>query len=158
MSENLVDWLQLTTIDDLVKAGLHESLTRVINTIHDIGGAVRRSYFDFDQEHVMEMLNGTLAQRGAVLTLWVIVVLLMVPFYMFTQRELAPREDQSVIFAVVQAAPNATIDQTKLFASGVYDVFHSIPESRNIFQITTPGGGFAGVVTKPWNERKKSRV
>ena len=25
--ENLVDWLRLATIDDLVKAGLHESLT-----------------------------------------------------------------------------------------------------------------------------------
>lgn len=56
MLENLIDWLRLATIDDLVKAGLHESLTRVINTIHDIGDAIRRSYFDFDQARVMEML------------------------------------------------------------------------------------------------------
>jgi uncharacterized alpha-E superfamily protein len=55
--ENLVDWLRLATIDDLVKAGLHESLTRVINTIHDIGHAIHRSYFDFDQTRVMEMLQ-----------------------------------------------------------------------------------------------------
>ena len=32
--------------------------------------------------------------RPVVLTLWVIVALLMVPFYMFSQRELAPAEDQ----------------------------------------------------------------
>jgi uncharacterized alpha-E superfamily protein len=57
--ENLVDWLRLATIDDLVKAGLHESLTRVINTIHDIGGAIHRTYFDFNQDRVLEMLNGT---------------------------------------------------------------------------------------------------
>jgi multidrug efflux pump len=97
-----------------------------------------------------------LQQRAVVLTLWVIVVLLMVPFYMFTQRELAPAEDQSIVFAVVQAAPNATLDQTKMFSQGLYDVFHSFPEARNIFQITTPGGGFAGMVTTPWTERKRS--
>ena len=56
--ENLVDWLSLATIDDLVKAGLHESLTQVIDKIHDIGGAIHRMYFDFDQERVLEMLSG----------------------------------------------------------------------------------------------------
>ena len=56
--ENLVDWLRLATIDDLVKIGLHEALTKVINAIHDIGGAIHRTYFDFDQERVMAMLNG----------------------------------------------------------------------------------------------------
>jgi multidrug efflux pump len=104
----------------------------------------------------MRMVTAVLRQRAVVLTLWVIVVLLMVPFYMFTQRELAPREDQSIVFAVVQAAPNATLDQTKLFSKGLYDVFHSFPETRNIFQITTPTGGFAGMVTTPWTERKRS--
>jgi uncharacterized alpha-E superfamily protein len=56
MLENLVDYLCLASIDDIVKVGLHESLTKVINTIHDIGEAIRRSYFDFDQVRVMEML------------------------------------------------------------------------------------------------------
>jgi multidrug efflux pump len=91
-----------------------------------------------------------------VLTLWMIVVLLAVPFYMFSQHELAPKEDQSVVFGIVQAAPNATLDQTRMFTNKVYDVYHSFPETKNIFQITTPGGGFAGMVTVPWSERKKS--
>jgi uncharacterized alpha-E superfamily protein len=56
--ENLVDWLRLATIDDLVKSGLHESLTQVIDKIHDIGGAIRRAYFDFREEQVMQMLQG----------------------------------------------------------------------------------------------------
>jgi len=67
----------------------------------------------------MSLLTGTLQNRAVVLVLWVIVVSLMVPFYMFTQRELAPGEDQSVVFGIVQSAPNATLDQTKLFAKGV---------------------------------------
>ena len=47
-------------------------------------------------------LAGTLRFRPVVLTVWAIVVLLMVPFYMFSQRELAPAEDQGVVFGVIQ--------------------------------------------------------
>jgi multidrug efflux pump len=112
--------------------------------------------FDVVRQNYMRLAAGTVQNRAMVVVLWVIVVLLMVPFYMFSQRELSPAEDQSVVFAIVQAAPNATLDQTQLFASQVYDVFHSFPETKNIFQITFPSGGFAGMVTKPWSERKKS--
>jgi uncharacterized alpha-E superfamily protein len=42
----LVRWLNLTKIDDFVRAGLHEELTRVINKIHDVGDAIHRTYFD----------------------------------------------------------------------------------------------------------------
>ena len=104
----------------------------------------------------MRQLAGTLQYRPVVLALWAIVVALMVPFYMFSQHELAPHEDQSVVFGILQAAPNATLDQTKLFASRTYDVYHSFPETKNTFQITLPSGGFSGMVTKPWSERKRS--
>lgn len=43
----LIGWLQLVTIDDLIRTGLHESLTNVIDRIHDIGAAIRQTYFDF---------------------------------------------------------------------------------------------------------------
>src|SRR6266436_2591672 len=80
----------------------------------------------------------------------------MIPFYMFSQRELAPAEDQGVVFGVIQASPNSTIDQTRLYTNQVYDVYHSFPENQSIFQITSPTGGFGGMVTKPWSERKKT--
>jgi uncharacterized alpha-E superfamily protein len=44
---NLIGWLQLVNIEDLVRAGLHESLTSVIDRIHDLGHAIHRTYFDF---------------------------------------------------------------------------------------------------------------
>jgi multidrug efflux pump len=75
---------------------------------------------------------------------------------MFSQRELAPAEDQGVVFGVIQSAPNATLDQTNLFTQEVYDVYHAFPESDSIFQITNAGGGFGGMVTKPWSQRKKT--
>jgi multidrug efflux pump len=101
-------------------------------------------------------LAGTLRYRPVVLTLWAIVAALMIPFYMFSQRELAPAEDQGVVFGVIQASPNSTIDQTNLYTNEVYDVYHAFPESQSIFQITSPNGGFGGMVTKPWSERKKT--
>src|SRR5207253_7355049 len=101
-------------------------------------------------------LTATLGYRPVVLVLWLIVALLIVPFYMFSQRELAPAEDQGVVFGVIQAAPNSTIDQTKLFTSQVHDVYRSMPEAASIFQIIGPSGGFGGMVTKPWSERSKT--
>ncbi|MGH6692987.1 MAG: efflux RND transporter permease subunit, partial [Gammaproteobacteria bacterium] len=101
-------------------------------------------------------LTGTLRYRPVVLVLWVIVAALMVPFYMFSQRELAPAEDQGVVFGILQASPNSTIDQTMLFAQQVHDVYRSFPEAASIFQLISPAGGFGGMVTKPWSERTKT--
>jgi multidrug efflux pump len=101
-------------------------------------------------------LSGTLRYRPVVLVLWLIVAALTVPFYMFSQRELAPAEDQGVVFSVIQASPNSTIDQTMMFAEQVYDVYRSIPESASIFQLINPTSGFGGMVAKPWSERKKT--
>ncbi len=112
--------------------------------------------FDSVRNNYMRALSGTLRYRPVVLTLWAIVLLLIVPFYMFSQRELAPAEDQGVVFGVIQSSANATIDQTNLFTQEVYDVYRGFPESESIFQITTPSGGFGGMVTKPWSQRKKT--
>ncbi|MGH9516348.1 MAG: efflux RND transporter permease subunit, partial [Terriglobales bacterium] len=130
-------------------------LLRQGDTEKGFAGIVNRQF-----EHVRNLytrlLGGTLRFRPVVLTLWVIVALLMVPFYMFSQRELAPAEDQGIVFSIIQSSANSTLDQTNLFTKEVYDVFHSIPESESIFQITQPTGGFGGMVTKPWSERKKT--
>ncbi len=130
-------------------------LLRAGDNERGFAGHINRQ-FERVRQRYMKILGGTLQQRAVVFVLWVIVVALMVPFYLFSQRELAPQEDQSVVFSIIQAAPNATLDQTQLFASQIYGVFHSFPETKNTFQITTPSGGFAGMVTKPWSERKRS--
>ncbi|HKR62415.1 MAG TPA: efflux RND transporter permease subunit [Thermoanaerobaculia bacterium] len=111
--------------------------------------------FDGLRERYTRVLRGTLSYRPVVLTLWLIVVALIVPFYMFSQKELAPTEDQGFIFGIIQASANSTLDQTRLFATQVDDVYRSIPESSATFQVILPSGGFGGMVTKPWSERKR---
>jgi len=130
-------------------------LLRAGDTERGFAGFVNRR-FDSVRTRYTRMLASTLRYRPVVLVLWAIVALLIVPFYMFSQQELAPAEDQGVVFGVIQASANATIDQTTLFTNKIHDVYKSFPESASIFQIIGPNGGFGGMVTKPWSERTKT--
>jgi multidrug efflux pump len=130
-------------------------LLRAGDTERGFAGWINRR-FESVRRGYTRTLSATLRYRPVVLTLWVIVALLMVPFYTFSQRELAPAEDQGFFFGFIQASPNATLDQTKLFTDQIYDVYKAFPESASIFQITFPNGGFGGMVTKPWSERTKT--
>ena len=67
-----------------------------------------------------------------------------------------PSWNTSSTAVIETTAPNATIDQTRLFATQIYDVYRSIPEAASIFQLMFPTGGFGGMVTKPWSERQKT--
>ncbi len=130
-------------------------LLRAGDTERGFAGVVNRR-FEAVQRLYTRLLTGTLRYRPVVLTLWVLVMLMIVPFYLFSQKELAPAEDQGVVFGIIQSGANATIDQTKLFADQIYKVFHSFPETDSSFQIVFPSGGFAGMVAKPYSQRKKS--
>ena len=111
--------------------------------------------FDRLRDRYTQTLTSTLRFRPVTLTLWAIVVVLIVPFYMFSQKELAPMEDQSFFFCFIQASANSTIDQTRLFAKEVDKVFLSIPEHKATFQVIFPTFGFGGLVTKPYGERDR---
>lgn len=79
--------------------------------------------------------------------------------YATSKSELAPREDQGIIISLLTAAPNATLKQTSLYTQQVYEAFKSFPETDHIFQMDGRGGlnlGVAGMVLKPWDERKRT--
>jgi multidrug efflux pump len=84
------------------------------------------------------------------------MIIFVVPFYLFSMKELAPREDQGVLFGIVQGAPDSTIEQMSSFTQDVNQVYASFPEYKGSFQITQPSFGFSGFVTKPWSERSRT--
>jgi uncharacterized alpha-E superfamily protein len=49
--DSLLRWLNLVKIDDFVRAGLHQELTRVINRIHEVGNAIHENFFDVRIEY-----------------------------------------------------------------------------------------------------------
>ena len=130
-------------------------LLRAGDTDKGLAGLINRR-FEAVRRLYTRALSWTLRDRPAVFALWAIVILLAVPLYLFSQKELAPIEDQGVVFGYIQAAANSTLDQTKLFTAQVYEVYKSFPESDSIFQIISPTGGFGGMVTKPWSQRTKT--
>ena len=127
---------------------------------HGFAGWLNRG-FDMVRVRYTKMLAGTLNYRPVTLMLAVIVILLIPIFYLLSGKELAPKEDQGVVFGIVQAAPNSTLDQTTLYTTKFGNVLRSIPEKDHVFQLTFPSGdnaGFSGMVAKPWSERKRTTL
>ncbi|HEX2678946.1 MAG TPA: efflux RND transporter permease subunit, partial [Polyangiales bacterium] len=117
--------------------------------IDNVFEAVKRGY--------ARVLRGTLDTRPAVYTAWVLLSLLIVPMYMFAAKELAPTEDQGVIFApIVDAPANATVDDTIRYAQKANQLLMSVKEAAYTFQITFPNSGFGGLVVQPWQKRQRT--
>ncbi|MBX6326480.1 MAG: efflux RND transporter permease subunit, partial [Chthoniobacterales bacterium] len=120
-------------------------------------GLVSRA-FDRFRDWYGRHLDRTLAARPAVYTVWIgLSLLAALMFWLlptFATKELAPVEDQGVIFGIMTAPANATIDDTIRYADAANNVFQSIPDTRFTFQITFPDQGFGGMVLKPWGTRK----
>jgi len=102
------------------------------------------------------LLDATLAARPAIYVVWVVVSIAAVPMYVMSAKELAPVEDQGVIFGILDASANSTLDQNSFFAAEVNRVFLSEPETDFTFQVTFSNSGFGGMVVKPWDERKRT--
>ncbi len=116
-------------------------------------GLVNRT-FDRFRDWYGRHLDRTLAARPAVYAVWIGLSLLGALFWYMSPNELAPTEDQGVIFGIVTAPANATIDDTIRYADAAGKIFHDIPDTRFTFQITNPDQGFGGMVLKPWGTRK----
>ncbi|MBW2472958.1 MAG: efflux RND transporter permease subunit [Deltaproteobacteria bacterium] len=131
---------------NLLKPGLED---------HGLAGRIARDFKRL-REFYGRLLDVTLRARPAVYLVWVVISLMSLPMYMMSAKELAPTEDQGVIFGILDAAANSTLDQTSLYAAAANQVFLSVPEADFTFQISFPSSGFGGLVTKPWDERERS--
>ncbi len=116
--------------------------------------------FDAIKALYVRLLVGTLDFRFVTVILAILVLPLLMIFYFASPKELAPKEDQGVVFGIVQAAPNSTLDQTVRYTEEFREkVLAPIPEKDHIFQLTFPSGdsaGFSGMVAKPFTERKRT--
>ena len=130
----------------LLKAGM---------TDRGLAGKIKR---DFNRLRITygRWLEITLRHRPAVYVLWIVLSLLAVPLFKMSAKELAPTEDQGVIFGIIDSAANSTLDQNSLYSAAVNQVFHSIAENNFVFQLTEPSSGFSGMVVKPWQERERT--
>jgi multidrug efflux pump len=102
------------------------------------------------------LLRRTLDARPVVYTVWAGLGVLSIVLYTQSAEELAPTEDQGVIFGIVNTPGNSTIDQTVRSTRVVNDLFFEVPETSHTFQVTLPTFGFAGMVLEPWGQRQRT--
>ncbi len=97
-----------------------------------------------------------LRMRWAVVICALLITAAAWPLYSMSKRELAPTEDEGVIFTVVFSAPDASLDYTLKAFKDVGDVFMDVPERRFLFQVAQVTGGFGGIQTVDWDKRDRS--
>jgi len=89
-------------------------------------------------------------------------ILFLVGFmYMNTSKELAPEEDQGILFSVTKAPQYANIDYSNYYGTKLDKAFGSFPETDLRFiinGISGPANGIAGMILKPWDERTRSSL
>jgi multidrug efflux pump len=85
------------------------------------------------------------------------IILISIYFlYSTSESELAPQEDQGIIIAFLSGAPNANLQQTTIYSREAYQVLKQFPEMGHAFQLDSLNSSTAGMVLKPWDERKST--
>jgi multidrug efflux pump len=130
----------------LLKPGMEE---------HGFAGVVARAFKRL-RDSYGRILDKVLANRPYAYAVWVAIALLCVPMFVLSPSELSPDEDQGVIFGIVEAPADATLDETVRYADKATQIFLDIPETAYTFQLTQPTFGFGGMVLKPWGERTRT--
>ncbi len=101
-------------------------------------------------------LDRTLHARPLVYLVWIVLSLSVVPMYLFAPKELAPNEDQGVVFTSLDTPPNASLEQMTTYSAQLERIFEQVPEFDHSFQLTFPTGGFGGLVAVPWEDRHRN--
>jgi multidrug efflux pump len=123
------------------KRGLSALIDRIFNRV---------------QHRYARMLQGSLNGRATTLTFAFIVMASLFFLFRGVPGELAPEEDQGVIFAIFNGPASANSDYMKTFSREVDRVLRSFKEVEGSFLVSGFGSvsqGFGGAVTKPWSER-----
>lgn len=121
---------------------------QIVDFIDRLVFAIQRIY--------LRTLHGSLNYLPVTSAFSVIILASIYFLYGSANSELAPQEDQGVIITLSTAAPDATLQQRLVYADQVYNKFIQHPESDHIFQLNAPGQSIAGIVLKPWDQRKQT--
>jgi multidrug efflux pump len=111
--------------------------------------------FEAVQRGYTRGLAATMRARGAVYVVWGVLVVASVPMFLLSPKELAPTEDQGVVFTAMEVPPNASLEQMTTYAGEIQRIFAADPDYDHSFQLTYASGGFGGMLAKPWGERER---
>jgi multidrug efflux pump len=117
--------------------------------------------FDSLKNRYQRRLGRTLNYRPVTLLVLVGVIAATVLMYTTAQKELAPEEDQGILFNLVKTPPAANLDYLEQVTEHLYEVFKTVPEKEHVFAINGMGGdvhqAFSGILFTPWEERNRTQ-
>jgi hydrophobe/amphiphile efflux-1 (HAE1) family protein len=116
--------------------------------------------FESLKNRYQRRLHGTLKYRPVTVLVLVGVMAAIGLLYMTTQRELAPEEDQGILFTLVKTPQYANLDYLEDATNQLYRAYSSVPEKEHVFTINGMGDahqGFSGLLLKPWGERERNQ-
>jgi len=112
--------------------------------------------FDSVRNLYSRLLETTLQLRWTMAVAAVLITAGAVPLYMMSAKELAPTEDEGIVFLILQGPPEATLDYTRLNGSEVSKRLLEFKETKVAWQLLQMSGGFGGMNTVPWKERERT--
>ncbi|MGC1459981.1 MAG: efflux RND transporter permease subunit [Steroidobacteraceae bacterium] len=112
--------------------------------------------FDRVRRFYQRVLSEWLMTWQVLVGLGAAILCLTVYLFATADSELAPNEDQGVVVAQIQGAPNATYQQMEMYSKQMFDAAASLPEYYGVFQRMSGNSGFGGVLFTPWSDRKRS--
>ncbi len=112
--------------------------------------------FDLVKSTYERWLRRALQVAPGIISASAVFALIVPILFMFSMKELAPREDQGVLFSIIQTSPNNSLEQTDLYAVEVQKAYASFPEYSKSFQLTSANFGFSGMLLKPWSDRTRT--
>jgi multidrug efflux pump len=123
--------------------------------------------FDSLQGFYQRRLHGSLDTRPV--TYLFAAVVLGSCYFLFdgAQKELAPVEDQSILFTLTTTAPYASLEHSRLYTEELQRLYYTIPETNDFFMIMGVGAGGApgspsttisGMKLKPWSDRERTQM
>jgi len=107
-------------------------------------------------------LHGWLRYPAVTVLVALVVIGSIYAMYTMTKKELAPTEDQSILFFMGTGPQTATIDYDLKYIQDVLKVFETIPEYKESFILAGFGGDpsstFGGFKMPPPSERDRSQM
>ena len=117
--------------------------------------------FERVRQRYQRRLNRTLNYRPVTLLILVGVMAGTGIMYMTSQSELAPEEDQGILFNIVKSPQTANLDYLEQSTGELNRIFETVPEKEHVFIINGMGNNvhqaIAGILFKSWEERERSQ-
>ena len=106
-----------------------------------------------------QTLKKTLNRTTVMIFLGVVILLSNFLMFMNSKNELAPDEDQSILFFSSTGPRTATLDYLEAYGQQIQSIFETFPEYNESFYILgrTPGQIFGGFKMVPVEERERSQ-